>query len=248
MCRVLADRVAALDTGLFGHIESAATDDDRKSLLAIHNGVAARYGRFSYLEIGSHLGGSLQAVVADPRCAKVVSIDSRTRWVADDRPGGLPSEYVDNTTEHMLSLLAGVPDADMSKLETVDESTEDLSPGRFARPDFCFIDGEHTYAATLRDARFCRSVMQGAGVIAFHDFIIVERAIRDFLRETPRPRRAYVLRHTVCVVELGVMRSLLHDPPIRAQLTPGGRILANSAGFDTWLLAADLVRRRRGVG
>jgi hypothetical protein len=245
---VIADRVAALDTGLLAHIESAATDDDRKSLLAVHNGVAARCGDFSYLEIGSHLGGSLQAVVADPRCVKVVSIDSRVRWVPDDRPGGLPSEYVDNTTEHMLRLLAAVPDADMSKLETLDERTQDLSPGRFARPDFCFIDGEHTYVAALRDARFCRSVMQGAGVIAFHDFNIIERAIRDFLRELPRPRRAYVLRHTVCVVELGVMRSLLHDPGIRAQLTLGGRILAHSAGFDTWLLAADLVRRRRGVG
>lgn len=240
---VLADRVAALDTELFAHIVSAATDDDRKSLLAIHNGVATRCGRFSYLEIGSHLGGSLQAVIADPRCTKIVSIDSRTRWVPDDRPGGLPSEYVDNTTEQMRSLLAGVPNADMSKLETVDKSTGDLSPGRFARPDLCFIDGEHTYVAALRDARFCRRTMQGEGIMAFHDFIIVERAIRDFLRETPRPRRGYLLLNGVFVVELGAMRSLLSDARTRSRLTPRGRIMDRLRRVDTWLLAADIRRR-----
>jgi hypothetical protein len=99
-----------------------------------------------------------------------VSIDSRPRWQPDDRPGFTHFEYQDNGTERMLKLLQHVPDADLSKLETVEESTENLSPGRFTRPDFCFIDAEHTYGAALRDARFCRPLMQGAGIIAFHDF------------------------------------------------------------------------------
>lgn len=242
---VFADRLAALDTQLFAHIESAMTDSDRKALLAVHNAVAARNDPFSYLEIGSEFGGSLQAVIADPRCARVVSIDPRPQWTPDDRPEITRLEYPDNSTERMLKLLQDVPGADLSKLETVDESTENIAPGRFARPDFCFIDGEHTYRAALRDARFCRTVMQDAGVIAFHDFHIIERAILDFLRETSRPRRGYLLLHSVFVMELGSMPTLLHDPGIRGQRTPRGRIMAKCAGIDTWLLAADVRRRQR---
>jgi hypothetical protein len=243
---VFADQVAALDTQLFAHVESQTTDGDRKSLLAVHNAVAARSDLFSYLEIGSHLGGTLQAVIADPRCARVVSIDPRPQWAPDDRPGQTQFEYRDNSTERMLKLLQDVPGADLSKLETVEESTENIAPGRFARPDFCFIDGEHTYRAALRDARFCRTVMQGAGIIAFHDFQIIEQAVLDFLRETPRPQRGYSLDHSVFIVELGAMPTLLNDPGIRAQLHPRrGWIMANRVGVDTWILAADIRRRQR---
>jgi len=157
----------------------------------------------------------------------------------------MPGPYADNSTEPMLELLRDVPDADLSKLKTVEESTDTIAPGRFARPDWCFIDGEHTYRAALRDARFCRTVMQGAGIIAFHDFHIIERAILDFLRETPCPRRGYLLLHSVFVVELGVIDSPLGDPLVRGQLTPRGRIMDWLRGFDTLLLATDLRRRVR---
>jgi Methyltransferase domain len=242
---VFADRVVALDGELFAHIESQTSEDDRKSLLAVHSAVAARTDPFSYLEIGSHLGGTLQAVIADPRCTRVVSIDPRPQWQPDDRPEQSRFEYHDNSTERMLKLLQGVPGADLSKLKTVEESTENIAPGLFARPDFCFIDGEHTYAAALRDARFCRTVMQGAGIIAFHDFHIIEPAILNFLRETPRPRHSYLLLHSVFIVELGAIPTLRNDPAIRAQLTPRGRIMDRLRGVDTWLLAADIRRRQR---
>jgi Methyltransferase domain len=235
---VFADQIAALDTQLFAYVESQTGEGDRKSLLAIHRAVA-NAGMFSYLEIGSHLGGTLQVVIADPRCAKVVSIDPRRPFQPDDRPGQPLFEYRDNSTERMVKLLQGVPDADLSKLETVEESTENIPPGRFARPDVCFIDGEHTYDAALRDARFCRTVLQGCGIIAFHDFRIVERAVLDFLRETTGPYRAYLLWNTVFVVELGVASTLLDDPAIRAQLRPRhGWVAANRMGVSSWLIAA----------
>src|SRR5580700_9906268 len=100
---VFADRVAALDTDLFAHIESQTSDSDRKSLLAIHGAIAARAGGFVYLEIGSYLGGTLQVVIADPRCTRVISIDSRPQWSPDDRPGATRWEYTDNSTERMLT-------------------------------------------------------------------------------------------------------------------------------------------------
>jgi hypothetical protein len=238
---VLADRVAALDTDLFIHVESETIDSDRKSLLALHNAVATRTDHFSYLEIGSHLGGTLQVVVADPRCARVVSIDPRPQWFRDDRLEVGQLEYRDNSTARMLKLLQGVPSADLSKVETVEASTEDIAPGRFSRPDFCFVDGEHTYSAALRDARFCRTVMQGAGILAFHDFQIMEleRAVLHFLQETPRPHRGYLLSYNIFVVELGAIQTLLNDPRIRSQLRPRrGWIMANRLRVNSWLVAA----------
>ena len=245
MRHVLAAQIAALDAELFSHIKNTTTDEDRKALLAIHNALACRNGSFSYLEIGSERGGSLQALIADPRCTRIVSIDPRTHWTPDDRPDQPQVEYAENTTDRMLMLLQGVPGADLSKLKTVEASTESLDPREFERPDFCFIDGEHTHAAALRDARFCREAMQGRGVIAFHDFHIVERAILEFLRETPRPRRGYLLLHAVFVVELGGVSSLLDDPAVRSRLTPRSRLMTKLAALDTWLLAADIRRRKR---
>jgi hypothetical protein len=243
---VFADRVAALDTQLFDYVESQTSLDDRKSLLAVHNGVATRTDSFSYLEIGSHLGGSLQVVIADPRCARVVSIDPRPTWQPDDRPGIPTWEYPDNSTERMLKLLKDVPGADLSKLETVEESTENIAPGGFTRPDFCFIDGEHTHRAVLRDARFCRAIMQGAGIIAFHDFSFIEQGVLNFLRETPQPYRGYLLLDNIFIVELGAVPTLLNDPRIRTQLRRRRVwIIANRAGVVTWLLTAHIRRRER---
>ncbi|HEY8082575.1 MAG TPA: class I SAM-dependent methyltransferase [Solirubrobacterales bacterium] len=238
------DRFAALDTRLFEFVPSSTTDDDRRSLLALHDSIAAR-GEFSYLEIGSHLGGSLQPALVDPRCVRVVSIDPRPQAQPDDRPHLGEVAYTGNSTARMLENLRGVPGADLSKLETVEESTENLEPDAFAPPDFCFIDGEHTNQAALRDARFCRAVMRGVGVIAFHDSYAVEEGVLTFLRETPRPHRAYSLRSSVLVVELGVERSPLDNPRVRGQLYRVRRSLAaNRVGCDTALLRISMLARR----
>jgi hypothetical protein len=237
-------RVAELDTHLFDFVGSQTTQDDRKSLLALHNALAVR-GQFSYLEIGSHVGGTLQAVLADPRCVRVVSIDPRPSWQPDDRPHMDGCRYPDNSTERMLELLRKVPDCDLSKLDTLEESTDQIAPERLAPPDLCFIDGEHTYSAALRDARFCRTVMQGAGILVFHDRAVIGRAMLDFLRETPRPRCAYELRSMLFVVELGPGPSLLRDVNVRTQLTrPRWWMAADRVRGDATLLSATVLARR----
>lgn len=240
----IRERIRALDTSLFALVPSSTSDDDRRSLLALHDGVASG-GSFSYLEIGSHRGGSLQPVLLDSRCTHVISIDARPPSQPDDRPEFGEFSYSDNTTEGMLTNLRGVPGADLSKLETVESSTEDLLPGDFQAPDLCFIDGEHTNLAALRDARFCRAVMRGSGVVAFHDSYGVERAILAFLRETPRPHRAYSLRSSVFVVELGPRQHHLSDERVRGQLYRRRRsVLANRVAGDTALLALGMLLRK----
>ena len=72
----------------------------------------------------------------------------------------------------------------MAKLTTIDASTDSISPSELgAAPNYCFIDGEHTHAAVLRDAEFCAEAVGGRGVIAFHDYVLIGSAISTFLRD-----------------------------------------------------------------
>src|SRR3954447_4502020 len=119
------EQVTALDIGLFDHIPSETHSDDRESLLALQAAVAEGHRTFRYLEIGSHLGGTLQPLIVDHRCTHVVSIDPRPEWQPDDRFAE-GWRYPDNSTQRMLDMLAGVPGADLDKLETIEASTEDL--------------------------------------------------------------------------------------------------------------------------
>jgi len=248
----IAERVDGVDTELFAAIPSQTSVRDRRALLAIQAAVANQHVPFSYLEIGSYLGGSLQVVVADSRCTEVISIDSRPPWAPDDRAGMEGFDYPDNSAGRMLELLRGVPGADLTKLRTIEASTESIPPRECGSPHVCFIDGEHTRAAALRDARFCRSVMGGTGIIVFHDFWIISGAVLDLIRETSGPWRAYLLAGIrgggVFVVELGVP-TLLDDPRVRRELWPRrGWGIANRMNLVPWLLRADLVRQRlRGL-
>jgi len=180
----IARRVASLDEELFSFIDiqSETPDWDRRSLLALHSAAAEALGSFCYLEIGSFLGGSLQAVMRDPRCAHVISVDPRPAESPDNR--GPNWIYADNTTAHMLDLLGQLPDVDISKISTFERGTDSLRVDQLRhRPQYCFIDGEHTDHAALRDARFCAEAIGGVGVIAFHDYPIIGQAIRSFLRD-----------------------------------------------------------------
>lgn len=241
----LARRIAALDTTLFDGIETETTPNDRRSLLALHQACAEHYENFGYLEIGSHLGGSLQVLIRDERCQKIVSIDSRPVSQPDERGHDWP--YPENTTARMRQLLAAVPGAELSKLETIDSSTEALTSDTLdMRPALCFIDGEHTDRAVIRDARFCQRAVAEQGWIAFHDSGIVYRGLGSLLAELAESgieHRSYFLPDTILVVELGKKR-LAETPQVRDQ------ILANAQGYLWTLHDNDKFRealRRRGV-
>ncbi len=175
-------RLPLADLSLFEYIESETSTGDKRSLLALKELVAAD-GPFTYLEIGSHLGGSLQPFVADERCIAIVSIDSRPASVPDKRLAEAERfHYPGNSAERMRSLLAAIPGADVSKIQTIDASTERIDPASIqATPALCLIDGEHTDIAALRDAVFCAAVAPRA-LIAFHDRGVVGRGLSAFMR------------------------------------------------------------------
>lgn len=180
----LAQQLDSLDTELFSFVEMQGSEWDRQALLALEVAAGELCAPFTYLEIGSYLGGSLQVVLRDPRCCQVISIDSRVSATPDVRGG---FDYGVNTTERMLGGLRRVPGIDLDKLITIDASTTQLIPSDLpSRPTYCFVDGEHTYDAVLQDAQFCVDALDGRGVIAFHDYVLVGSAIRAFLRENWR--------------------------------------------------------------
>jgi hypothetical protein len=230
-------RIEALDISLFAQIETQLGPEDKHSLLALHSAWRFAYGSFAYLEIGSHLGGSLQALIRDPACTAIISIDSRPQAQPDER--GIRYEYAGNSTQRMLDELQRLPEANLAKLTTIDASTTTLDPGGISpRPCACLVDGEHTDAAALRDARFCRAALGDEGCIAFHDAQVVYRSLARFLEELEQDgveHRAYFLPNTVFAIELGPSR-LIEAPQL------AGAVLGNAGGYLTSLLANDVYR------
>jgi hypothetical protein len=209
----LYDQLDALDESLFFYVEAQTTEWDRRALLAVHAATAHRHGRFEYLEIGSYLGGSLQVLVRDPRCERILSIDPRPQLSPDLR--GPDWTYTDNSKEQMLAGLAEIPGADTAKITTFETGTDQLRTDELpGRPDLCLVDGEHTNVAALRDARFCAAAMDYQGVLLFHDYDIVGDAVREFLREQwHRVTLAIPFTGAVFAIELG-SASVLRDPII----------------------------------
>lgn len=244
------DRLEAQDVSLFKTVKSQSKQGDRASWLALQGACAERFGAFDYLEIGSHLGGSLQAMVRDDRVRQIVSIDLRPEQVWDER--GKFIRYPGNSTQRMLDNLAKIPDADLEKIHTIDADTRTLTPGDIpVRPQLAFVDGEHTYEGCLADARFCRSIVQLDAAIAFHDVGIVYSALVRFMAELRAdgvPFVAYPLPESVFVVELGdarlhasaPMRRLLGQQ--REDFAGVPRFLARRPGGDDHLVRRLLLR------
>lgn len=234
----LEERIASLDVSLFETIDVQLGDDDIRSLLALHAGCRRAYGSFEYLEIGSHLGGSLQLAVVDPACTRIVSIDARPPAQPDAR--GIVFEYLGNTTERMLEELRRVPGAELAKLHTIDASTEQLDPAAIpGAPRLCFVDGEHTDEAALRDARFCRAVLHDEGCVLFHDAHVVYGGIGAFLAELERDaveHHALYLPTVMFAVELG-RRRVTNAPEAIARALESGR------GYLETLGETDVYRR-----
>ena len=171
-------RIDDLDLSLFETIESQTSAGDRRSLLAVQRAVAKRRGNYAYLEIGSHLGGSIQPHLVDPRCTKIYSIDPRPRSQPDDRSPGVLWNYEDNSTARMLDGLKAIDSAALHKIQCFDLTASEVSPTAIdPKPVVAFIDGEHTQKAVLSDFLFCKQVVADGGVILFHDTWLIYPAI-----------------------------------------------------------------------
>jgi len=207
------ERIETQDVSLFDAVPSQTYPEDRKSLLLLQRCLRRR-GNYTYLEIGSHLGGTLQSHLVDNLCQRIYSIDRRPVEQADEYSGAC--YYPGNSTRRMLDgLQAAYPGASIQKIETFDADAREIDPGAFSlKPDFCFIDGEHTDKAVISDFNFCLRVCRPDGIVAFHDANVIAGGllrIKRQLRESEIPFSGFLLPRHVYVI-------LLNDAKERAEI------------------------------
>ena len=215
--------------------------DDRLSLLALQHALRSRRSEYAYLEIGSHLGGSLQPFLRDRACRVAYSIDPRPESQPDER--GVDFHYPDNSTARMLETLRPRYEAELAKLRTFDLDarnvpTEQIGPS----PDLCFIDGEDTDAAALSDFESCLRMGRPDAVIVFSNVQLIFRGFQrslDLLAERGQAHRAYVLPLKLGVIELGA-GELWRDPAVHERLASAAAplfIAENLAHYRDGILA-----------
>lgn len=233
--------IGALDLKLFAKIESQSSDDDKRSLLACQLAVRRLKPIYTYLEIGSYVGGSIQPHLLDERCRKIISIDKRPSRQPDAR--GVDFQYQNNSTSRMLENLKDVGPID--KIETIDADTSDLDPSAIEdKIDLSFIDGEHTDDAVFRDFEFCLDALSDNGAIVFHDASITYNGIDNCIKhlsQTGRIFRAYSLPNIVFVIEVG-------DFPIHGEPEVLDRLTNNYGSYIYSLQANDLYRQFANKG
>ena len=204
------DRVSALidalDISIF-QVATETTPNDRQSFLLLQKVVRNAYPGYDYLEIGSHIGGSLSPHLVDPKCTSVISIDPRPAAQSDER--GLMAEYPGNTTQRMLKELESAADAtSLAKLRTFDADASQIEPDRDrSNVRLALIDAEHTNRAAFRDFLFALRMVERDSIIAFHDANILVDAIGNietFLTYSRMNFRSYYLPDCVFAISFGI--------------------------------------------
>ncbi|HEV8590583.1 MAG TPA: class I SAM-dependent methyltransferase [Pyrinomonadaceae bacterium] len=199
------EAISGLDLKLFEKIASQSTEADKRSFLALQQAVRELGDGYTYLEIGSYLGGSIQPHLLDDKCTRIYSIDKRPQQQPDAR--GFEYTYLNNSTARMLEQLQAVAPEGMEKIVTIDGDSGSIDPASVKeKVDLCFIDGEHTDTAVMSDFKFCLKVLNENGCISFHDAQITYNGIADcikYLEQSGRGFRAYPLPHFVFVIEIG---------------------------------------------
>lgn len=200
----LDDRISNLDVSLFAAIPSETSDHDKRALL-LTQACVREFGEYVYLEIGSHLGGTVQSHYLDPACKLIFSIDKRPKFQPDER--GLVYRYDNNSTKRMLeNLFTAFPSVKEGKVITFDCDASSLAPGEIIeKPNLCLIDGEHTNSAVVSDFKFCLRVCHPNSIIVFHDTCLVFNGvgrIKKFLSSHSIKFRGFMLAGSVYTILL----------------------------------------------
>lgn len=155
-------------------IESQTSQTDKEVILTVKSMVAKFKQNYSYVEIGSYLGGSLTPFLMDSSCELIFSIDERERQQPDER--GAKFDYAGVTNQTMIDNLKkhGI---NTDKLQTFDGSVDAYRSSGQAF-DVALIDGEHTDFACFRDFLWLLPMMKTDSLVMFHDSALVYKALR----------------------------------------------------------------------
>ena len=232
------ERLEKLDISLFAKIASQTTDRDKRSLLACQLAVRSLRPSYTYLEIGSHLGGSLQPYLLDAKCGHIYSIDKRPPAQPDER--GITYEYHNNSTQRMLDNLKEISEPALSKITCIDEDASRIDPATIEhKPQLCFIDGEHTDPACFSDFLFCLKALDRNGLLVFHDAPVVYNGLAqivEYLKDQRIDFHAYNLPDTIFVIEI-------NDFPLHGEPYIQEMLIDNHVGYLMSLQYNDHYRR-----
>jgi hypothetical protein len=209
-------RIEALDTSVFAI--QPGQYSDRTSFLRVQRLLRALQPGYSYLEVGSDLGGSLLPHLLDPACRVAVSVDPRPESQPDER--GSDFHYVGNSTARMLAELGKHANAEaLGKLITLDTDAAGIDRTAItARPHLALIDAEHTNVAAFSDLLSVLPLVADDAMLTFHDANLVGdtiQIIERFLTHMRTPYSMVILPS--CVVLFGFGAFL---KPVQTELAP----------------------------
>lgn len=217
---VVRDRLTPDDFVIKGQLGPRAL----RVLIRVQELVSAR-GAYSYVEIGSYLGRSLQSHLQDEDCARALSIDLRPDVTPDER--GALGMYSGITADDMIEGLRRIcSEGDLTKLEAA-TATSDILRGRDERFDLALIDGEHTNTAAFRDFLNVLGVMEPEGVICFDDTTLVYAGISNALAvlEERGIQHAYAFcKGGITVIALGPDAGAFIGGLDEGMILPEGRV------------------------
>ncbi len=191
----IEEKIRTLDLSLFDGkgINCQIHNDDKRTLLTVQNAIRNQVEAYTYLEIGSHMGGSIQPHLIDPKCECIYSIDLRPASQPDDREKAYIAYYENNSTARMLDLLSNIDKASVVKIKCFDSDASNVNIMEIEKkPQIVFIDGEHTKRAVISDFNFCMQVIADNGVILFHDAGIVYPGIQAIMRSLKKNGKKFV--------------------------------------------------------
>ncbi|MDJ1177030.1 class I SAM-dependent methyltransferase [Roseofilum capinflatum] len=225
-----------LDLSVFETIPSQTSAEDRRSLLAVQRATARKYKEYTYLEIGSYLGGTIQPHLVDNRCKRIYSIDPRPVEQPDDRSPGYIVHYENNSTEKMLNMLKAIGYGDIGKIECFDVDASQVDSERIkTAPEIMFIDGEHTQSSTRSDFEFCRKVVSENGVILFHDYTIIYPAVIEICNLLDRQPITYVpLKFKGSVFGIFFDSELVYADPYLHEIWQQAENFESKVGYRQW--------------
>lgn len=205
--------IETLDTAVF-RVETQSTLNDRTSFLRVQNFARSVFGRYVYLEVGSHIGGSLFPHLIDPSCEAAISVDPRPAAQPDERAEVF--HYAENSAARMRAVLSGwLPPAGMTKLTTIDSDVSDVrSDAVDPKATLALIDGEHTDTACFSDFVGVLPLMNPDCIVSFHDANLIGDAILNaerFLKHLGITHETVFLPDTVAVMGLGRLASAVRD-------------------------------------
>jgi hypothetical protein len=193
----------------------------------------------------------LQQYYLDPKCSVIYSIDKRPDHQPDERGEGIA--YGENAVESMMTNLSGLNPCWLGKVLHFEADAGAIERDRInPRPDVCFIDGEHTNDAVVRDFEFCFAACAPDAVIYFHDSPIVWAGIAAIIRSLRlrgRRFRAWKLKgSTFAILMEGAAAE--RDPGVRRLARSEGAFLAAMRAYRTvgHLVPAPVARGLRGWG